>query len=109
MSFDFLVPELRLTKCPPVHPRHHQVQQNEVVQTALAKHLERHEAIGRMRCAVPRHLQDFADGFAEVDIVLDDENPWRGVIASNTRIGTPCGVFATRNHGNSSQSVQANG
>ena len=74
---------------PTRHPRHHQVQQNEVVQTALAKHLERHEAIRRMRSTITRHLQDFADGFTEVEVVLDDENPWHGVVASITRIGTP--------------------
>jgi hypothetical protein len=59
------------------------------VQTTFAKHLERREAVSSVRSAITRHLQDFADGFAEIEIVLDHENPRYGVIGRIARIVAP--------------------
>jgi hypothetical protein len=98
--FQPFVAEQSLAKFPSVHPRHHQVQQDEIRQLTGAKRLQRSDSVHRMRSAIARDRQDFANGLAEVRIVFDDENICECRMLDNLfEIDTRRGTFAFRNHG----------
>jgi hypothetical protein len=74
-----LVPELRLPELPPAHLRHHQIEQDEARPDAGAEEVERGPAVLEEADRVALLGEQLAEGLAEIEIVIHDED--RGRVA----------------------------